>query len=180
MIRRSGRVSLSPPDCMFRHRKERFAGWIAFPIWVGAASRPGPAHQFRERLPRLAVRGRAVPSQRREEPPRALPETAQPLHRFSTHKAPRCRDGCVTVTHLPRAGNPPRRHYLSYKESLATNFTDQGKNGSGGCSPTTPRAAERQPQHPAHAGRAGELEEPLFAGPVCCSGGFGPASVQNA
>src|SRR5262249_34742214 len=32
-------------------------------------------------------------------------------------------DGCVTVTHLPWDRYPPWRHYLSYKESSATNCT---------------------------------------------------------
>src|SRR5262249_42127605 len=58
---------------------------------VGAASRPGAAHQLGERFPGLTVRGRAAPAQGREEPRRALPETAQPLRGFSTHTGPRCR-----------------------------------------------------------------------------------------
>jgi hypothetical protein len=58
-----------------------------------------------------------------------LLETGQPL-RGSWTPGPQCQNRRVTITHPPSAIDPSWRQYLSYKESSATNFTRQGKNGA--------------------------------------------------
>src|SRR5262245_63010356 len=49
-------------------------------------------------------------------------------HSFSTRTAPRCRRWLRNRYAQLCARYLPWRHYLSYKESSATNFTRQGKN----------------------------------------------------